>query len=238
MKIRPLPEIDLARIAPLPKDQQRRHLEQLQHGRPPFSYGPLRANFPDIFNVQPEMFGPVAPSEWAVIEAQLGRACRSDDELRSNLAVARGLHRFTTDAHMLGRTQDFFPLAMGSGRRVSYWLSMILSLEGRPVVPFIDPRRSRGLTREGRRFVFSMMHERIRAVDPDYDAVHFAIFQFGDFTDDRRNPILHMDDGVELFPLAALESMVATTYELWQEVCDEREVEARRKATGTRGSLI
>lgn len=127
---------------------------------------------------------------------------------------------------------------MGGGQKVAYWLPMVLSHEGQPLVPFIDPRRSRGLTREGRRFVFSMMHERIRAADPDYEAVQLAVFQFGDSGKDQRNPILHIDNGVTLFSLDELEAMVTTTYMLWQEVCEEREVEARRKGTGTRGPLI
>lgn len=238
MKIRPLPDIDLARIAPLPEDQQRKLLEQIRHGRPPFSYGPLRTCFHDIFNVQPEMFGPVVATAWGMIEAQLGRKCRSDDELQANLRVARGLHQFATESNLLGRAQEFFPLAMGAEQKVVYWLPMVLSLEGRPLVPFIDPRRSRSLTREARRFVFSMMHERIRAVDPDYEAIQLAIFQFGDVNVDRRNPVLHTDDGIELFTIDQMETMVKATYELWREVCEEREMDARRKATGTRGPLI
>jgi hypothetical protein len=238
VKIRPLPDIDLARIAPMPKDQQRRQLEQLRYGRPPFSYGPLRACFHDIFNVQPAMFGPVAPTDWSIIETQLHRRCRSDEELKANLAVARGLHHFAISTNLLGRAQDFFPLAMGAGQKVSYWLPMVLSHEGQPLVPFIDPRRSRGLTREARRFAFSMMHERIRAADPDYEAVRFAIFQFGEMVEDQRRPTLHTDADVVLFSLDELEAMVSATYALWQEVCEEREVEERRKATGTRGPLI
>lgn len=222
----------------MPLDQQRKQLEQIRYGRPPFSYGPVRTCLHDIFNVQPEMFGPVAPTAWAAVEAQLRRKCRSEDELQANLRVARGLHQFATDAGMLGRAQEFFPLAMGTGHKVTYWLPMVLSLEGRALVPFIDPRRSRGLTREARRFVFSMMHERIRAADPDYEAVRFAIFQFGDVTEDRRNPMLHTDNGVALFSLDEMESMVSATYELWREVSEEREMDARRRATGTRGPLI
>lgn len=238
MKIRLLPDIDLARIAPLAKDQQRKQLEQIRDGRPPFSYGPLRGCFHDIFNVQPEMFGPVTATDWAVIAAQLGLKCRSNDELEANLRVARSLHHFATESKLLGRAQEFFPLAMGAGRKVIYWLPIVLSFEARPLVPFIDPRRSRNLTREARRFAFSMMHERIRAADPDYAAVRFAIFQFGDVSGDRRNLIFHVDDGIELFSLDQMETMVNATYELWREVCEEREISARRKATGTRGPLI
>src|SRR3546814_2617060 len=77
------------------------------------------------------MFAPVAPTDWSVIEAQLRRKCRSDEELQSNLVVARGLHHFATESKMLGRAEEFFPLAMGAGQKVSYWLSMVLSHEGR-----------------------------------------------------------------------------------------------------------
>lgn len=238
MKIRPLPEIDLARITVLPRDDQRKPLQQIRHGRPPFSYAPFRSGYHDIFNVQPAMFGPVTPTDWAIVEANLWRKCKSDEELAANLRVAKGLHEFTTAALITGRAQEFFPMAMSAGRKVAYWLPMILAIDERPLVPFIDPRRSRGLTKAGKRFVFSMMHERIRAADPDYASVGFGIFQFVDTEGDVRRPILHRDDGVDLYSLDDMEGMIAATYELWREVCEVREAETRRKATGTRGPLI
>ena len=140
----------------------------MRHGRPPFSYNPLRTCFHDIFNVQPEMFGLVEPTAWTIVEGRLRAKCRSEDELNANTAVARGLHDFATGARLLGREQEFYPLAVGAGRRVSYWLPMVLSHDDRPIIPFIDPRRSRGLSRAARRFVFSMMPEHIRAADPDW----------------------------------------------------------------------
>lgn len=238
VKTRPLPDIDLARIAPLPRDLQRRQLEQIRYGRPPFSYGPLRSSFYDIFNIQPAMFGPVKPTDWTIVQTILARKCKSPDELVANLRVAKGLHQYVAEGEITGRAQDFFPMAMSAGRKVVYWLSMILILEDRPVVPFIDPRRSRGLTKKGRRFVFSMMHERIRAADPDYANVGLAILQFGDVDNNIRHPVLHTDDGVELFSLGEMEEMVLATYKLWQEVCEELEVETHRKAHGLRGSLL
>lgn len=236
MKIRRLPELDLARIAPQRKDQQRKQLEQMRFGRPPFSYAPLRACFHDIFNVQPELFGPVAPTGWAQIEATLSHKSKTSEELKANLAVAKGLHQFALSADMRGRQQDFFQLAMSMGQKVSYWLPMVLAHEGKPTVPFIDPRRSRGLNKEGRRFTFSMMHERIRVADPDFEQARLAIIQFGDFDEDRRHPKVHTDEGVTLFTLEELEKMVSTTYRLWAEVLEERADEARR--SGTTGSLL
>lgn len=51
MKMRRLPEIDLARIAPLATDQKRRALERFKLGHPTLTYKPVRALFADIFNV-------------------------------------------------------------------------------------------------------------------------------------------------------------------------------------------
>lgn len=236
MKIRPLPEIDLARIAPQSADVKRSSLEQMRFGRPPFSYAPTRSCYLDIFNVQPEMFGPVGATDWDVIEGKIKRDSKSDVEEAHNLRVARGLHDWVGGS-ILGRAQEFYPMKMRAGRRVTYWQQVILEVEKRPLVPFIDPRRSRGLTSEGRRFAFSMMHERIRAADEDYAEVQFGILQFGAPEGDRRHVKLHTDDGLELYSLDELEAMIASTYAIWADVCQERESEMRRKSGGERGPL-
>jgi hypothetical protein len=124
--IRPLPDIDLARIAPQPRDMKRKSLEQMRAGRPPFSYKPLRSCFDDIFNIQPELdFGTAAPTPWATIEAALAKRSADADEFEHNKRVARGLHDFATSGRVIGRKHEFFPLAMGAGRKVTYWQSMI-----------------------------------------------------------------------------------------------------------------
>jgi hypothetical protein len=237
MKIRRLHDIDLARIAPMPRDCQRKSLEQIRLGYPRFSYDPLRSCFYDIFNVQYEMLGLVAPTDWGIVKAKLNRKCKSEAELTANLRVAKGLYEFAGGG-ISGREQQFLPMAMGAGIKVAYWLSLILVKERQSLVPFIDPRASRGLTQIGRQFVFSMMHERIRVPDPDYTSVRFAILQFGEPDGDVRHPVLHTDNGVELFTLDEMERMVAGTYELWHEVCEERQATTRRKAGEMRGPLI
>lgn len=74
MTIRPLPDIDLARIAPQPTDMKRKSLEQMRGGRPPFSYKPLRSCYDDIFNIQPDLdFGAAAVTPWATIEKALAK---------------------------------------------------------------------------------------------------------------------------------------------------------------------
>ena len=126
MTIRPLPDIDLARIAPQPTDMKRKSLEQLRGGRPPFSYKPLRDCYDDIFNIQPDLdFGSIPATPWAVIDAELTRRCRSEVEFVHNHRVARGLHDFATSGRVMGRKQEFFPLSMGAGRKV-----FVLAVDG------------------------------------------------------------------------------------------------------------
>ncbi|MCY4335658.1 MAG: hypothetical protein OXC60_13450 [Litoreibacter sp.] len=247
MTIRPLPDIDLARIAPQRDDMKRKSLEQMKGGFSPFSYKPVRACFDDIFNVQPELDLDVAePTPWSIIEATLKRKCQADkldkqgrkiSEFEMNRRVALGLHDLATSGRVFGRKQEFFPLSMGMGRKVSFWLPMILAIDEKASAIFIEPRRSRGLTAEGRRFAFSMMHERIRAADEDFAEVRLTIAQFGEPSDGRRAVRLHTDEGVDLYSREELERMVASTYEMWREVLEEREREARGRATGT-GPLI
>ncbi|MEO1745118.1 MAG: hypothetical protein AAFR13_01165 [Pseudomonadota bacterium] len=238
MTIRPLPDIDLARIAPQRDDMKRKSLEQMKGGFSTFSYKPVRSCFSDLFNIQPELdLGPAKAADWSVIEALLKKRSKSEDEFKYNKRVALGLHEFATSGRVVGREHKFFPLAMGMGRRVSFWLPMILAIDELPSAIFIDPRSTRGLTAEGRRFAFSMMHERIRAADEDFADVRLTIAQFGKPSDGLRPVKLETDEGIELYSREELEFMVASTYDMWREVLEEREREARRGATGT-GPLI
>lgn len=81
MTTRLLPDIDLARIAPQRDDMKRKSLEQMKGGFSSITYNPVRACFPDIFNIQPDLdLGATLPTPWAVIEAELRKRSRSDEE--------------------------------------------------------------------------------------------------------------------------------------------------------------
>ena len=238
MTTRLLHEIDLARIAPQPDEMKRTSLQQMKGGFPSFSYRPVRSCFPDIFNVQPELdLGPAPPTPWSVIETQLKKRSKSDEELTHNLMVALGLYEFTTSGRVIAREHEFFPLPMGIARKLKLWLDMIMAIDERPSALFIDPRRSRGLTAAGRRFVLSVMHERIRAPDEDFAEVQLTIAQFEDESDGRRAVRLYNDEGIKLYSREELEQMVAATYKIWREVLEDRRREAGGRRTGT-GPLI
>ena len=238
MTIPLLPDTDLARIAPMEEDMKRAALRRMRVGFSTFSYKPVRVCFGDILNIQSPMFGQFATTPFSRIEKQLARSCKAGDEFKNNLGIAKALHEYAAASRITGRHHDFFPMAMSMGRKVSFWLPMVLAIEEQPYALFIDPRRSTGLTEQGRRFVFSMMHERIRAADEDFASVNLGIMRFAADKDGERLARLYDASATELYCLSDLEDMVASTYRIWREVCEERAAEAREKKTGTGGGLF
>jgi hypothetical protein len=239
MKMRPLlPETDLARIAPLPHDQKRKALEQLRFGRPPYSYAPVRNCISDILNIQAPLFGSLPRTPLAKIAQTIVAQARTSDEAIANLYVAEGLYNYATDHGLHGRSHEFLPMSIGVSEKVVFWHSLILVVAGRSIVPFFDPRRqTKRLTEEARRFVFSMMHERIRVPDPDFANIGLGIYQFSTGDTGPRAPILYTDEAVVLFTFDELDEMIRETYALWDQVCGER-TERTRRTSGGAGSML
>lgn len=233
--MRPLPEIDLARIAPLSRDEKRRALQQVQLGHPPYSYAPVRATISDVLNVQSDLIGPMPATPWDKIQKTIQKRSRTDAEEQANLRVAEGLFNFVQAREIVGRRLDIFPLQLGIGTKVVFWQPIVLTLNDRAIIPFLDPRRAKGLTANGRRFVFSVMHERIRAADPDYADVTLAVVQFTRTEEGSRTPVIFTDETIKLFTFDELDQMVQETYELWTEILEERTAETRRRSAGGGG---
>lgn len=237
--------MDLARIAPMPREQKRRELEKMKSGRPPHSYDPFRREILDILNVTP---GPLAAgprTPWSVVSAEICKRSKTAAEAVANLGVAEALYRYGVEHDVSGRGQEFFPLAIGVSEKISYWSPAVVGLMKAATVLFIDPRRFKKLSSDARRFVFSAMHERVRAADPDYAKVTLGIIQFGSLKvlvdgveNEYRTPKLFTDAGVILYSFDQLDEMVRETYELWREILEERDADARRRGTGTSGPLI
>jgi len=237
VKTRPLPDLDLARIAPLPRDQKRKALEGMRLGRPPYSYDPMRRSIFDLLNIEAGPLASVRRASWSVIEGEICRLSHGADEAKANVGVAKALYDFATVNGITGRRHDIFPLNIGVSEKVTYWSPAVIGITGRPVVPFIDPRRmTKRLTAAARVFVFSVMHERCLA-DPDLSDVDFCIVQFTTADDGSRTPTLHFPLDLTLFDFDALDAMVQETYAIWNEVLEERDA-ATRRGTGTSGPLL
>jgi hypothetical protein len=234
MKIRRLSEIDLARIGPLDSSEKRHRLRLLRFGRPPHTYGPLRGQLGDILNLQPEMFGSSTEvTPWETISAAIVKAANHDAEAKFNLAVAKSLYDFALEKNLRSYGKPISAWPVGYGQSVSYWWNLYTVLEDQPCFIFADPRISNPLTREGRKFVLSLMHERIRVPDPDFAESRLVVAQFGKGEGGARTIRLFNAAEGELYSVDQLNEMIDETYRIWIEVLHERADEERKKAGGS-----
>lgn len=227
-----LPETDIARIAPLPLDQKWKALEGFKEGRPPYSYRPVRRSYPDLLNLDTGLFGAASPVPFERIAETIRANSRYAEEAEANIRVAAGLYA----QGWRGRSQPFPAMGTTIGQRLTYWAPVVLALDGHPVIPFINPRRT-PLSSLGRRFVFSMMHEQIRAADPDYAEAVFCVCHFSVPKTGPRVLRATYDTGVPLYSFDELQQMVADTYAVWAEVWAGRVEEARRRGGAAEGGF-
>ncbi len=243
--MRRIPETDLANIGPMEVEFKYRALRSLKAGWGPFSYDPTKQTAPDTLNARLELFGRAEPTSLAQIRRRIvSLSRRGDEEAAANLEVTECLHKFAIERNVWARRYNISPYNLSSAVGISYsfWLPLVLMVDDRLTIPFIDPRRTRGLTAIGRRFAFSMAHHRARVLDPDLADAELAIFRFPPVTDEdgteRRLLTAYFAGGDPLFSYEELDRMVAETYEVWQRVLAERREEARRASGGRKGSLL
>lgn len=232
--MRRLPETDLARFAVMTPDRRRAALERHKTSYAPYSYNPMKGVISSIFDIELPMFRRPPGLSWDAISGIIEKnSKRGDDERAANLAVGRLLFDFSKAHGVRGRNQEFNAMPVGMATSIRFWSPMVIAVDGRPLVPFIDPRKAHALDTEARRFVLSVMHERIRVLDPDYREVALGIFQFPP-DGKRRKAALHTDEGVDLYDFDTLDMMVRETYELWWQILAERE-EKKRRDGGSEG---
>jgi hypothetical protein len=237
MKMRRLPEIDLARIAPLEEKEQLVKLRSQKVANPPYNYNPLRNVVPDLLNAGSRLLGAGVPTPWSQIAKKIASQSRHELEGKVNLALAEILRDRIKEDALVGQSQDFAPLAIGISNHVRYWLRLSYLRNERLIVPFIDPRKQNSLGPAGRRFAFSMMNVAIREANPDFENASFEIWHFGRTADGSRTLNIYSDADVEFYSFEELDEMVRNTYAFWQKILEEREAEERRKAAGTKGPL-
>lgn len=246
---RRLIEVDLARLAPLSLDEQRRRMVDLVGGRPQFSLEPMRSQFGDIMNVQPALFADVERAKttaFSEIAKILRRRCRPGDELRHNLACASLLHGHYASMEVASRAYDFGSFPLGLDRGVRFWVGAYYGRGGQPVLTFIDPRGgSLRLTSAAREVVHSAMHAGIRERNPDYADSILQILQLpysekSDVRGDGKVRIIrvHELEGTVRYDFEQLDRMFTATLNLWDEVSAETEADIRKRASGGPGTLI
>lgn len=240
MKIRPLPDTDLARITVLREDAQRRELEKMKLGRPPYSYAPSRSAYLDIFAIQAGPLAPdLSPTPWKKIKSLVLSRSRTVEEQKANLGAAKALYDFATQNNVWGFNYTFNRLTLGSFDSVRFWEPAVLAFGKRRFVFFVDPRSTKRLTTAARNFIFSIMHEHIRANDPDLTSAGLLILSLSPKNgDSARTVYSHYANPEFLLDFSTLDSMIQKTYQIWIDVLNERREEEHRRGTGTSGPLI
>ncbi len=220
MKLPKLSEITLARNAAERETRQRAELARLMgEDGPRWGYEPLTRLIPDVFSLCFPLAGPSKPTPFHVIERTLTQKCTHQKQRMCLISAAETLHKFVRREGITGRYQQFGKMHMGrAAGEVVYWAPMVLNVEGRPTVIFVDPRRSGRLSESGIRFVLSMMNEHVRINDPDYVSVRLAVLQVDYGKGRAAEPFFNFDDNVPLFSLSELQSMVDRTYAIWDDL--------------------
>lgn len=236
MKLRRLPETDLARIAPLPREDKRVQLLSFNSGGGSWSYDPARnQNFNNANPRNPLALTSPAPSIDQIVQLVAAQStCKAQKE--SCIEVVELFHNWFTENATDAVERNVPSMSVGSLGAVRYWENFVAMINGKPTFIFLDYRRQKGLTALGRKFVFSMMREQIRSVDPDFVDPELLALRFPQSKGELRRIVDHYAGDKQLFSLSELTGMVEETYEVWHEISTERREEPPKRAAG--GSLL
>jgi hypothetical protein len=227
MKLRPLPAIDLANIAPKPRELKYSSLMPFSGGGGSWSYDPARAQTFNVFNPEDPMGLGTKPPTLAQIIANVKRDCHQEEQRIGCVQVTKMLWAWVRENITQAVEVRLPSTNIGPLGTVRYWSNLVAMHNGRPTIFCFDHRRQNGLSRLGRRFIWSMMNERVRKVYPDLADVQMAIVRFPQPTGaDRKIRVdLHSDE--LLFTADELEAMLQETADIFGQVLADKAAEAR-----------
>jgi hypothetical protein len=235
VKIRRLPETELANLAFLSPAAKRLALSQWlkPKGAMPPSYEPVRKTFGEAVRLETSLLkSETRHSTLGQLEELVARECRGNAaKLAQNLPVARSVRRYVDQFGITASSAEVFPLVLIPGFKYSYWTPVLVHYPDRVASVFLDMRRAGFLGPVGRRFCFSLMHERFRAMDERYAELQLEIWRFG--KDEKRTIHVTTETG-SLFGFEAILEDVRETYIILEDLQREM-LFAEVGATGSLG---
>jgi hypothetical protein len=183
-------------------------------------YKGVKINLGGILNLALNSRLPASPATKKQIKNAVARACISTRDFKGNQSVAEGLYNYVVEHNIIAATFDFPPVSLGSAGLRSFWEPYLLRIDGKKYVPFFDFRQGpRRLTREARRFIFSIQHTHIRLANPtEYADVGFVIFQFTAPINRVRNAIAYFDTGISFWNDQEIGAMIDAVYRTLDEI--------------------
>jgi hypothetical protein len=237
VKMRPLPDTDVARLSPMSREEKRLALQRMKISRPPHTYHPLRNNASDIMNIGTGLLDAGSRTPWSIIKENIIAEGTSASESNLNFRAGEALYAFAEEHKLRGRRYDISPLPIGVSEKISYWFNAAIAVDGIATLLFMDPRQTEKLSADGRRFVFSAMHQRCLAY-PDLVGIRFGVIQLAKRGGSSRAVEFFTNEGIDLIDFATMDAMVRELYDMWRDILEEREEDARRRGGSTTGTLI
>lgn len=234
MKIRPLSDTDLARIAHLPRELRIKKLRSCLNPFFSITYTPTRRRYGDLLNERAPLAKDMPPPPWEKIESGIIRDNADLNVQKANLDVAKLLYNFRVENDIISYREKFAPVSLGFGVQVSPWLPYTVNYRGRAHIVFVEPRRTNGLDRLGRKFVYSMMHARIRSLNPELKKARLCVIHFSN-DDQRILDLCLFDEESELYSVNEFMQMINETYGDWIDIQREDQAERRRAVGGSSG---
>jgi hypothetical protein len=183
-------------------------------------YRGVKTNLGGILNLALNSRVPASLATKKQIKIAVARACIGSREVKGNQSVAEGLYDYVVEHNVTAAMFDFPPVGLGPAGVRSIWAPYLLKIDGKKYIPYFDFRQGpRRLTREARRFIFSIQHTHIRLANPtEYGEVGFVIFQFTAPINRVRNVVPYFDAGVSFWSDKEIGVMIDAVYRDLDEI--------------------
>jgi hypothetical protein len=183
-------------------------------------YKGVKTNLDSILYHAPSSGSSPDPGVRQQLKAAVARDCIGSSEIQNNQSVAEGLFDYVVEHLITAAPFDFPPVTLGRAGARSFWAPYLLKINGRKYIPFLDFRQGpRRLTRDARRFIFSIQHTHIRLANPtEYDDVGFVILEFAAPQSKVRHVVPYFDTGFSFWNDAEIGAMIDAVYRALDEM--------------------
>lgn len=180
-------------------------------------YKGVKTNLSKILSLA---FNPALPAARTRLKAAVANACIALRDVKNNQSVADGLNNYVAERHVTVAAFDFPQITLGLAGARTFWAPYILKIEGKKYIPFLDFRQGdRRLTRDARRFIFSILNTHIRLANPtEYGDVGFVILEFAAPQSKVRSVVPYFDTGLSFWSDAEIGAMIDAVYRAIDEI--------------------